>query len=120
MNLSEQKFDEVRTCVEVLLNEPSVRGIAAEFVGREFTVSYFKNGEVFDRNVMIKPPHTKDRNEWYNVVIPQMNELVPMLNEYAKELNVQFAKDYANLLRKLDTTSVEQLACVALEMMAVA
>lgn len=113
MNLSESYFDEIKTSVEGLLQEENVKGVAAEFIGREFTISYFRDGFVFERNFLVEAPRTRNRSIWYNVIIPQMNDLVEMLKDFAEELNLQFRKDYAALMKaQYADSSNKELALV--------
>lgn len=111
MNLSESYFDEIKTSVETLLQSEDVKGVAAEFIGREFTVSYFKDGYVMERNFLVEAPRTRNRSIWYNVIIPQMNDLVEMLKEFSEELNFQFRKDYAALM-KANYVPAQEMATV--------
>lgn len=93
-------FEEIREDIEILLQNPNVKGVAAERTGQEFVLSYFKDGGVFDRTIQVKPPQCRDRERWYTEVIPEMERLDRKLTQFANELNLKFRKEYANLLRE--------------------
>ena len=107
MSLSGDMFkaisDEV---VDFLGNNKDVSGIKAEWNGREFSIFYFRQGGVWEKVFRVSPPNIKKREEWFSDVLPEMNHLSNLLDDYTKELNEEFLKEYVSLLRKNSLVAV--------------